>query len=139
MNPQNTGSDPVKSTLQSRALKASAGVGALAVGLGAFGAHGLEERLAELGRTGTWETATLYHLVHAVVLLVLATLPEWRARAWLAFFTGVVIFSGSLYVLSITGMTWLGAVTPIGGVLLMGGWISLLWSVKGSGGGGLPA
>jgi len=115
---------------QSGALKVSAILGALGVGLGAFGAHALEEPLAEAGRTGTWETAVLYHLVHAGILVVLATLPAWRPRTWMAFCAGIIIFSGTLYTLCLTGTTWLGAVTPIGGVLMIVGWLALLRSPR---------
>jgi uncharacterized membrane protein YgdD (TMEM256/DUF423 family) len=121
---------PALPLAQSAALKISALLGALAVGLGAFGAHALEDQLAETGRTGTWETAVLYHLVHAGILVVLATLPVWRPRTWMAFCAGIVIFSGSLYTLCLTGITWLGAVTPIGGVLLIAGWLALLRSPR---------
>lgn len=107
--------------------------GASAVGLGAFGAHGLESMLEETGRAGTWETAVLYHLVHSVVLLLLAQQREGegagrsgkgRACFWV-FFGGILVFSGTLYLLCLTGQTWLGAVTPIGGVALIAGWVSI--------------
>jgi len=97
-------------------------LGALAVILGAFGAHGLKATLALHGTAATWETAAHYHLVHAVALLVLgltgASQSGWRLMA-----TGVLIFSGTLYVLSVTGIKWLGAITPIGGVCLIVGWL----------------
>jgi uncharacterized membrane protein YgdD (TMEM256/DUF423 family) len=123
-------SRPALPLTPSGALKVSALLGALAVGLGAFGAHALEDQLAEAGRTGTWETAVLYHLVHAGILVVLATLPAWRPRTWMAFCTGIVIFSGSLYALCLTGITWLGAVTPVGGVLMIAGWLALIRSPR---------
>ncbi len=106
--------------------------GGLGVGLGAFGAHALKQTLEASGRTGTYETAVLYHLVHAVVLLVVGvwSLHEPQALVWLrragwAFSGGIVIFSGTLYVLCITGTKWLGAITPIGGLLLIAGWACL--------------
>lgn len=108
---------------QSTALKLSAILGALAVGLGAFGAHGLNDLLLENGRLDTWETAALYHLVHAVVILALATRTKWAPGPWLAMAAGILIFSGSLYVLSLTNIGWLGAITPIGGLSLIVGWV----------------
>lgn len=106
-------------------LRFSAIIGFLAVALGAFGAHGLKERLALLGTTEIWETAALYHLVHAAVLLWVSSrepLPQW---AWRLFVAGVLIFSGSLYVLAVTNLRWLGAITPLGGLCLLGGWLAL--------------
>jgi uncharacterized membrane protein YgdD (TMEM256/DUF423 family) len=110
------------------ALILSALLGAAAIGLGAFGAHALQGLLEASGRAGTWQTATLYHLVHAVALVWLATLPVWeKARAaWTCLFAGVAVFSGSLYLLCLTGTAWLGAVTPVGGVLMIAGWLLLL-------------
>ncbi len=100
-----------------------ASCGFLGVVLGAFGAHGLEARLEAAGRMETWETAVFYHLVHAVVLFAVSwrqgEVPRQACRAMLA---GIVLFSGSLYVLSLTGATWLGAVTPFGGLAFLVGW-----------------
>lgn len=90
--------------------------------LGAFGAHGLEKILTENGRVDTWHTAVLYHLVHTVVLLFITQRPTFKSCHWWCFFTGILIFSGSLYILSITNIRWLGAITPIGGVLFLVGW-----------------
>jgi uncharacterized membrane protein YgdD (TMEM256/DUF423 family) len=96
-------------------------LGGLGVALGAFGAHGLAEILTTNGRVDTWETASLYHLVHAVaILLVPAQYGKWSAAFW--FTIGITIFSGSLYLLSITNIGWLGAITPIGGVCFLVGW-----------------
>lgn len=97
-------------------------LGALAVGLGAFGAHGLKATLAAHQTTEIWQTAAHYHLVHAVALLVLglAGCSQW---GWRLMAAGVVVFSGTLYVLSVTGIKWLGAITPIGGVCLIAGWV----------------
>lgn len=105
-------------------------MGFVAIALGAFGAHGLKDILAAHDTTATWATASHYHLVHAVVLLVLALHGTegrgvvWR-RAWCGLLAGTLIFSGSLYVLSVTGIKWLGAITPIGGLLLLAGWAML--------------
>ena len=118
----------MKGIAKRTALTISALLGALAVGLGAFGAHGLQDLLVENGRVNTWETAALYHLVHAVVLLVLTTRKQWAAWPWLIMAIGVLVFSGSLYLLSLTNITWLGAITPIGGLCLIVGWIWLGFS-----------
>lgn len=102
-------------------LRLAALVVFLGIALGAFGAHGLEDRLAETGRADNWETATLYHLVHGVALFALAL--SGRAPLGYAWFlAGVVLFSGSLYVLALTGLTWLGAITPFGGLSFLVGW-----------------
>lgn len=100
----------------------SAVLGALAVILGAFGAHGLKATL-ELHQTAAiWQTAAQYHLVHAAVLLALG-LAGFSTWGWRLMATGVLIFSGTLYVLSVTGIKWLGAITPIGGLCLIAGWL----------------
>lgn len=99
--------------------------GFLAVGLGAFGAHGLKEVLAGHGTTAIWQTAVLYHLVHAAVLWAVAAHEPFRRTPWFAFVAGITIFSGTLYILAVTGVRWLGAITPIGGVALLLGWVWL--------------
>src|SRR5690606_38539315 len=90
------------------------------VGAGAFGAHGLK-RLISPDLLAVWQTAVLYQMVHGLGILAVAALGEKFGSALLSaagalMFAGVVIFSGSLYVLAITGAKWLGAITPIGGV-----------------------
>jgi uncharacterized membrane protein YgdD (TMEM256/DUF423 family) len=107
------------------ALRTSAVIGFLAVALGAFGAHGLQGLLERNARLATWETAVLYHLAHAVVMLVIATLSPLRVAAWWLMLAGVAIFSGTLYVLALTNVKWLGAITPLGGLCLLGGWLAL--------------
>ena len=107
------------------ALRISALTGFLAVALGAFGAHGLHDVLEKNARLATWETAVLYHLTHAVVMLLLSTLRPPRIAAWWLMLAGTVIFSGTLYTLALTNVKWLGAITPIGGVCLLGGWLAL--------------
>ena len=109
--------------------------GALAVGLGAFGAHGLEPILIQNGRLDTFETAVSYHFYHTLGMLGLGILalikPEWKGlslAAW-GMSLGILIFSGSLYILSLTGITWLGAITPIGGVGFILGWLALAYAV----------
>ena len=107
------------------AFRISAAFGFLAVALGAFGAHGLKDVLARNARLDTWETAALYHLVHAVVMLAITSRETLHVWAWRFFAAGVVIFSGSLYALAISGVKVLGAITPIGGVCLLAGWLML--------------
>jgi uncharacterized membrane protein YgdD (TMEM256/DUF423 family) len=111
--------------------------GFLGVALGAFGAHGLKARLADVGdaarRLEWWQTAAHYHLFHALALGILAS---WAARAadrvlllsGSAMVTGIVLFSGSLYAMALTGQTGLGIVTPFGGLALLLGWGALLVS-----------
>jgi uncharacterized membrane protein YgdD (TMEM256/DUF423 family) len=101
-------------------------IGFLGILLGAFGAHALHGRLEALGTIQSWQTAVLYHLVHGLVLLTLsAWQPIPRVAFYLIFF-GVAIFSGSLYVLALTHWTWIGAITPIGGLGMLAGWLTLL-------------
>ncbi|WP_346855188.1 DUF423 domain-containing protein [uncultured Draconibacterium sp.] len=101
----------------------------LAVALGAFGAHGLKGHLsAELMQT--YKTAVEYHFYHALGLLLLGalslTMPSNLINlAALFLFVGIVLFSGSLYVLAISGIKWLGAITPLGGLSFIAGWILL--------------
>ena len=104
--------------------------GMTAVILGAFGAHALRERLDDYSR-GVFETAVQYHFYQSLALLAVGLLalsqPQTvllKSSGWL-FFTGILIFSGSLYILSITGIRWLGAVTPLGGLAFIGGWACL--------------
>jgi uncharacterized membrane protein YgdD (TMEM256/DUF423 family) len=113
-------------------LLTSAVNGFLAVALGAFGAHGLKNRLADLPdvarRLAWWDTAAHYHLIHALALGVLALACErvprqWLGRAGVAMLAGIGLFSGSLYLMALTGVTALGAVTPIGGLALLAGWV----------------
>lgn len=99
----------------------------LAVALGAFGAHGLKGRLGELGTAAQWETAALYHFLHAVGLLAMAGLPRVPRGPVLCLVAGVALFSGSLYVLALTGVRALGMVTPLGGVAFLVGWGWLAW------------
>lgn len=75
-----------------------------------------------------WETAALYHLVHAAVLLALALRPMVARWPFALFQVGIVIFSGSLYALALTNLKWLGAITPLGGLSLLGGWLALALS-----------
>ncbi len=96
---------------------------ATGVAAGAFGAHGLEGHVSA-DRLDTWHTGALYHLLHGVALLALASLSPsaWVSRLLLG---GTLIFSGSLYLLVLTDTGWLGAITPVGGVLMIAGWALL--------------
>jgi uncharacterized membrane protein YgdD (TMEM256/DUF423 family) len=107
-----------------RLRAAGALVAALAVGLGAFGAHGLKERLAALPPAAAWwETATLYLLVHAVAV---AALPAESSRAArLLLLIGALVFAGTLHAMALGAPRWLGAVTPLGGTALVAGWLTL--------------
>lgn len=111
-------------------------LGFLAVALGAFGAHALQERLDEKGRQ-IWNTAVQYHFWHALALFAAAFVASRGgkaagAAAW-CFLTGVVLFSGSLYALALTGIRGLGAITPLGGLLFLIGWLCLLFGRSGGG------
>jgi len=108
--------------------------GLTGVALGAFGAHALQGTLRAQGTLNTWTTAVLYQLVHAVALIGLAALIQssetaaqrylsWVARFWVA---GVILFSGSLYILALGGPRIFGPITPLGGVVFMLGWIFIL-------------
>lgn len=109
----------------STAFRIAAVFGCLAVALGAFGAHGLKEILERNQRVANWETAAHYHLIHAVVLLLISRAEGFSRLTWWLFTTGILIFSGSLYILAVTNLKWLGAITPFGGVALIAGWIGL--------------
>ena len=112
------------------AQRLAALAGFLAVALGAFGAHGLKAVLAQNGTLAVWQTAALYHLVHAVVLLVLAQKAVVARGPFALFGAGIVIFSGSLYALAVTNVQWLGALTPLGGLCLLAGWLALAWQPR---------
>jgi len=123
-------------------IKIVAILGALAVAIGAFGAHGLKPFL-DANQTETFKTATLYHFVHIMPMLLLALWPGESKVTNLSFYlflVGILCFSGSLYMLSTKhlygGDVWnfVGPVTPIGGVLFIAGWLNLLrWSEKDKG------
>ena len=102
----------------------------LAVVLGAFGAHALKSQLDDYAM-GVFQTAVQYHFYHSLALLAVGVIalsqPQTAllsSSGWL-FFIGIVVFSGSLYLLSITGLRWLGAVTPLGGLAFIAGWACL--------------
>jgi len=111
--------------------------GFLGVMLGAFGAHGLRSSLAQAAdgarRLEVWQTAAHYHLIHAVALAVLASLAarvqvQALPIAGYLFQAGIVLFSGSLYVVAFTGVRGFGAITPFGGLCFLAGWVSVLVS-----------
>jgi uncharacterized membrane protein YgdD (TMEM256/DUF423 family) len=109
---------------------------ALAVILGAFGAHGLQNRLDDYSR-GVYEKAVFYHFLHAIGILVVAvlsrtgTFPQQAADmvCW-CLLAGIVLFSGSLYALAVTGNRALGIVTPFGGLAFIAGWLLLAWRLR---------
>src|SRR5258706_13308763 len=115
-------------------LTVSGAGGFLAVALGAFGAHGLQARLADAAdsakRLSWWQPAAHYQLMHALALvavaLVVAKAPQAR-YAGFAFVLGSLLFCGSLYAMALGAPRWLGAVTPLGGLGLLGGWAMLAW------------
>ncbi len=132
--------------LAGRLLIAAGVLGAAGVALGAFGAHGLRDRLGADGLP-TWQTAVTYHLIHVLALLALAAWAragalalsggEGReggqraiAIAGVAFAAGIVLFSGSLYGLALDGPRWLGPVTPLGGIAFLCGWLALPWAAR---------
>lgn len=106
-----------------------------AVALGAFGAHGLKERLTP-DLLAIFEVGVRYQFYHGLALLALSVGGDvlwqghWPRRAAVAWLVGVLVFSGSLYLLAITGLRWLGAITPIGGVALILGWIFVVLSAR---------
>ena len=104
----------------------AAALGALAVVLGAFGAHALRGQL-DAGALQTWHTAVDYQFWHALALLGLAGAPvsRWRLAASIAFGAGVLLFCGSLYALALGAPGWIGAITPVGGLSFIAGWICL--------------
>ncbi|HWP23649.1 MAG TPA: DUF423 domain-containing protein [Candidatus Binatia bacterium] len=104
----------------------------LAVALGAFAAHALKLRLSQ-DMLNIFETAARYQMYHALGLLAVA----WASARWpesgaplagWSFIFGIIVFSGSLYLLALTGIRWLGAITPVGGVAFLIGWAILIWS-----------
>jgi uncharacterized membrane protein YgdD (TMEM256/DUF423 family) len=98
----------------------------LAVALGAFGAHSLKSTLELRGMLDVWNKAVLYHFIHAIALLVLALYGVMNRGAWWLLFAGILLFSGSLYLLALTNVRWLGAVTPLGGLCFLAGWAWLI-------------
>jgi len=110
------------------------GLAFLGVALGAFGTHGLRDRLSS-SSLQIWQTAVQYQLIHALGLILIGLIAAHsderliRLSGWLLYY-GVLIFSGSLYILAVTGIGWFGAITPIGGVCFLSGWGSLAWTAS---------
>ena len=100
----------------------------LAVALGAFGAHALRSTIESHGLLDVWNKAVLYHFVHAIALLALALAGAANRGAWWLLFAGIVLFSGSLYLMALTNGRWLGAITPLGGLCFLAGWAWLVIS-----------
>ena len=117
--------------MSNRLLAAGGVFGLVGVAMGAFGAHLLKERILAAALE-QWKTGAHYHQIHAVAMLAAAALAaSGRQRAGTAgwfFAAGIVVFSGSLYALALSGLRFLGAITPIGGALMMIGWGLLAWS-----------
>jgi uncharacterized membrane protein YgdD (TMEM256/DUF423 family) len=114
-----------------------AALGGLAVALGAFGAHGLEDYLAANNQRGNFETAVRYQMYHALALMLIGVLAERRPAkalnvAGACFFAGSLFFCGALYGIALIPMPRLGMVAPIGGALFIAGWVLLLvWALRG--------
>jgi uncharacterized membrane protein YgdD (TMEM256/DUF423 family) len=109
---------------------------ALAVGLGAFGAHGLRGRL-DAYSLGLWEKAVFYHFIHALGMLAVSILPRTgtfppaaSSQVCALLLVGIAVFSGSLYLLALTGTRALGAITPIGGLAMIAAWLLLAWRLR---------
>jgi uncharacterized membrane protein YgdD (TMEM256/DUF423 family) len=102
--------------------------GGIAVAAGAFGAHGLRERISQHSLE-IFETAVRYQMFHALAMILCAVIATSGARTagWL-FQGGIVLFSGSLYLLALTETKWIGVITPIGGLSFLAGWAALAWS-----------
>ena len=98
----------------------------LAVALGAFGAHSLRSTLETHGMLDAWNKAVLYHFIHAIALLVLALYGTINRGTWWLLFAGVFLFSGSLYLMALTNLRRLGAITPVGGLCFLAGWAWLI-------------
>jgi uncharacterized membrane protein YgdD (TMEM256/DUF423 family) len=107
----------------------AAAMGSSAILLGAFGAHGLRDKVSP-ERIANWHTAASYHLAHALAILALALFAKATGRAVTLpaslFSVGIIFFSGSIYLLVLTGQKWLGPITPLGGLLMAAGWLALI-------------
>jgi uncharacterized membrane protein YgdD (TMEM256/DUF423 family) len=123
------------SNFSRRVMGIAATFALLAVMLGAFAAHGLKAML-DAQQLALFETAARYQMYHALALLVVGLLATSRQfsrnllkLACLAFITGIILFSGSLYLLAASGVRWLGAITPLGGMALLAGWLATIVAV----------
>ncbi len=103
-------------------------LGAIAIALGAFGAHGLKARLSLIPEaSGWWETATFHLLTHAVAVGAISARSAWPARLWTL---GALVFSATLYAMALGAPRWFGAITPLGGSALIAGWLILAWTSR---------
>ena len=108
-------------------FRVAAAICFLGVALGAFGAHGLKATLQANEMVDVWNKAVLYHLFHGLALIVLALHATGSRIAYFLIVTGILFFSGSLYLMALTNVRWLGAITPIGGLCFLAGWAWLVW------------
>ncbi|MDF9794787.1 uncharacterized membrane protein YgdD (TMEM256/DUF423 family) [Catalinimonas alkaloidigena] len=124
--------------MQKIILLSASALGALSVMIGAFGAHALKASLEASNRLDTFETAVKYQFYHTLALLAIGLLmyrlnDKLLDYAGLTMIGGILVFSGSLYILCLSGIRWLGAVTPIGGLLMIAGWVLLFWAIARAG------
>lgn len=103
-------------------------LGAVGVALGAFGAHGLQNVVTDAKALEWWQTASRYHLFHALAICLVAVHPRAPAAAGVLFAVGIAVFSGSLYAMTLGAPRWFGAITPIGGLCFIAGWVVLAWT-----------
>ena len=116
------------------ALIAGSIIGFLSVAIGAFGAHALRPFLTETNRMATFETAVQYQMYHSLAIILSGILGLVLAKSdfsmvYILFLSGILIFSGSLYLLCASGIRWLGAITPLGGTAFLAAWLLLAWKV----------
>lgn len=115
-------------------LQFAAMSGTIAVALGAFGAHALKDKLTQSGTLETYQTAVSYQFYHTLALLGIGLFAlkypsNWINYSGIGMMIGVIVFSGSLYILCFTGIKWLGAITPIGGLAFIIGWLMLFMAI----------
>ncbi len=113
-------------------IKTASALMFLAVALGAFGSHALRGRISDY-YLDVYKTAVLYHMIHALGLFVIAWLSSLTSDpkihyAGVLMMAGIMLFSGSLYLLSVTGIKWLGAITPLGGLSFLSAWVLIVFS-----------
>lgn len=123
--------------ISKRIIKTGVILSMLGVAIGAFGAHALNDLLVENGRLDTYDTGVLYLFVHSLAILLTGLMADKYdnkniKQAFYLFVGGIILFSGSLFILSITNITMFGAITPIGGGAFIFGWIKLYLAVKNS-------
>jgi uncharacterized membrane protein YgdD (TMEM256/DUF423 family) len=111
-------------------FRIAAGLCFVAVALGAFGAHALKATLQTSAMLDAWNKAVLYHFLHAIALMALALHGAENRAAWFLLLAGILLFSGSLYAMALTNIRWLGAITPVGGLCFLVGWVWLVISPR---------